>query len=977
MPTSETDPDMTSDSLPTPPPACCLRRPRWVYLYLALAGLVLASILVGAIVNQALTGLTLQWQAQPGTPLDVALIRAERLWHWWLPIGVVLTLLTGSSLFYGWRLARRMARAAAERDESTALLHRSRQYLETITHLTPVGIFRVTPAGKNLFFNQRVQEMLGLSAQALAGTGWQQAVHPDDRQRVFEEFARAAQGGHPFRSEYRIRRPDGATIWVLGQAQPELDPEGRITSLVGTITDITDRHLAQEALGQREREQQAILDNVPDLAWLKDAQGRFLAGNAAFLRACGVAATDLPGKQDHDIWPPELARMYRRYHREVVASGKPKRGTERIALPDGRHHWLEIIKTPIFGDKQRPIGTASIARDVTQQYDLARRRALEVHRLRGLHDLATAMSGANDFERNMDLAVQHIGRTIEADGVLLGLVDRDGGRLRLIAAHGERTAGILRVCFDARASLGGAVMAQGRGRIVPDFFAENGRDTSVDDAMRAEGLVGGLVVPLRRGDRPLGVLYIADRTAHPRTRDDLELAGLVSSLLAAEISRKQAEEVRRTADETLLRLGAALDQINDGVVITDRQGCIEYVNPAFERMTGYPATEVLGQTMRILKSGRQPPEVYARLWQTITAGQVWSGQLINRRKDGSQYSEHCSITPIRDPSGRIVRYLGVKQDVSRAVELERQLHQAQKLEAVGQLAAGIAHEINTPIQYVGDNTNFLQDSFGALLKVTGQYTGLLAQARGHQDLSPLVADIEDTVKALDLEFVTQEIPKAIEQSLEGIERVTQIVRAMKEFSHPDNGEKTQTDLNRAIESTVTVTRNRWKYVADLQLDLDPGLPPVPLYVGEFNQVVLNLITNATDAITDKLGPKPGGKGSIRIATRLDGDWVEVRVADSGTGIPPEVAHRVFDPFFTTKEVGRGTGQGLSIAHVVIVEKHHGRIDFETQVGQGTTFILRLPLIDLPQTDLLARGHLAAAPDALNPPHPPTPERIPA
>ena len=194
-----------------------------------------------------------------------------------------------------------------------------------------------------------------------------------------------------------------------------------------------------------------------------------------------------------------------------------------------------------------------------------------------------------------------------------------------------------------------------------------------------------------------------------------------------------------------------------------------------------------------------------------------------------------------------------------------------------------------------------------------------------------------------LDYLLAEIPKAVQQSLEGIGRVASIVRAMKEFSHPGTGQKSAVDLNHAIECTITVARNEWKYVAEVVTDFDPHLPPVPCLAGEFNQVILNLIINATHTIADVVGDGSQGKGTITIRTRHAGQWAEIQVRDTGAGIPENIRNRIFEPFFTTKGVGKGTGQGLAISRSVIVDKHGGTLGFETQVGQGTTFTLRLPL----------------------------------
>jgi signal transduction histidine kinase len=285
-----------------------------------------------------------------------------------------------------------------------------------------------------------------------------------------------------------------------------------------------------------------------------------------------------------------------------------------------------------------------------------------------------------------------------------------------------------------------------------------------------------------------------------------------------------------------------------------------------------------------------------------------------------------------------------------ATDLEA-MHTAQKLEAVGRLAAGIAHEINTPIQFVGDNTRFLQDAFDELSTVLASYRMLRdAAASGAVDPA-LLAQLAAVEERADLAYLEREVPRALAQSLEGVERVASIVRAMKDFSHPGSLETVATDLNRAIESTIVVARNEWKYVANVVTDWDRDLPLVPCLVSELTQVILNMILNAVHAIADVVGDGGGGKGTITIGTRRAGEWVEVRISDTGTGIRDDVRQRIFDPFFTTKDVGKGTGQGLAIARAVVVEKHHGTITVESEWGRGTTFVIRLPL-GAPESALL-------------------------
>ncbi|MEP7076190.1 MAG: PAS domain S-box protein [Acidobacteriota bacterium] len=288
--------------------------------------------------------------------------------------------------------------------------------------------------------------------------------------------------------------------------------------------------------------------------------------------------------------------------------------------------------------------------------------------------------------------------------------------------------------------------------------------------------------------------------------------------------------------------------------------------------------------------------------------------------------------------------IGVATDLTERKIMESQLRHAQKLESIGQLAAGIAHEINTPTQYVGDNTRFAHDAFSDISLVLGVYDDFLKAAEAGEIKPEMISQIKEKVEKADLEYLLEEVPNALQQSMDGVSRIAKIVQSMKDFAHPGTRDKQTVDLNRAIESTVTVARNEWKYVADLEMNFDKTLPLVPCYLGEFNQVVLNMVINAAHAIGDVVGDGSQGKGKIVISTTcVDNDWAEVRIGDSGSGIPQDIQGRIFDPFFTTKEVGKGTGQGLAISHTVIVDKHGGTLRFESETGHGTIFIIRLPL----------------------------------
>jgi signal transduction histidine kinase len=298
------------------------------------------------------------------------------------------------------------------------------------------------------------------------------------------------------------------------------------------------------------------------------------------------------------------------------------------------------------------------------------------------------------------------------------------------------------------------------------------------------------------------------------------------------------------------------------------------------------------------------------------------------------------------PNDEVVEVIGFGMDITQRKLAERerdrfevQLRHSQKLEAIGELAAGIAHEINTPTQYIGDNTRFLGDSFSVLESVVASVRGL-ARSTSDEDALRRLEQTRNAADDADLDYLLQEIPRAITQSLEGVDRVSRIVRAMKDFSHPGTEDRVPIDLNHALETTVTVATNEWKYVADVVMDFDTALPNVLGHAGELNQAFLNLIVNAAHAISDATG-ESGERGVIQISTRGVDGIAEVRISDTGTGISERIRDRIFDPFFTTKPAGRGTGQGLAICHSVIVQ-HGGAIRFETEVGRGTTFFVTLP-----------------------------------
>ncbi|MFI5109614.1 MAG: PAS domain S-box protein [Terriglobales bacterium] len=788
-----------------------------------------------------------------------------------------------------------------ERKRAEEELRSKTAFLEAQVNSTIDGILVIDNQGQKVLHNRQYTDLYKIPQDLVESKDYRPLVensasnvkNPEEfRQRVAYLFDHPDEIG---RDEIELK--DGSIIDRY--SAPVIGKDGTRYGRIWTFRDITESKQKEEALRRSEAELKAAQRSAHIGSWRRE------------LEADGVTSSDVAtwseeyyriAGRDPALPAPSLEELPQvwtseSWSRLQAATQKAKDGTPQeldvgLVRPDGTIRWI--------------IGRVEAQRNASG-------RVVRIHGT--VQDITERKQAEEELRSKTAFLEAQVNST--GDGILVV----DGENQKIL--QNQQLMKMLKVpehIFDQRDAL---VMRQdvaARTKNPEEFLAktaylhEHPSETSRDEIEFQDGT-------------------ILDRYSSPVVGKEGKYYGRIWTF------RNITE--RRRNEDALRQLSLAVEQSPASIIITDPQGNITYVNPKFTERTGYGRGEVIGQNPRILKSGYTSPDEYNRLWQTITHGGEWHGEFQNKKKNGELFWESVAITPIKDAKGAISHFLAIKEDITEHKAMESQLRQAQKLEAIGQLAAGIAHEINTPTQFASDNLTFLQDSWKSLSAVLEVYRSAIADAMGSGLPEQSWSTIREAERKEDLEFIASEIPRAIEQALDGVQRVAKIVRAMKEFSHPDSGEKALVDINKAIETTITVARNEWKYVAEIETRFCPDLPLVPCHVGELNQVILNLIVNAAHAIKDRI--KDGQKGLITLCTSAKGDFAEIAITDTGSGIPEAIRSKVFDPFFTTKEVGKGTGQGLALAHSTIVKKYAGKIWFETEIGRGTTFFIHLPL----------------------------------
>ena len=739
------------------------------------------------------------------------------------------------------------------------------------------------------------------------------------------------------RIELEGRHKEGQLFPIELSITPVKTSRGNIFSVF--IRDITARKLAEA----EEVQLWTILNaSLNEIYMFRPDTLRFTYANRGALGNIGYTIEAMQAMTPLDIKPEMTEASFRELVKPLLTGEREQLVFQTVHRRKNESLYPVEVHLQVLGQGQNQTFLALIY-DITARLEQERRQSAE-------HTIAKILLDSDSLEEASQEIQETVCRALGWKVGVLWKVDEQAQVLRYVTEwKASRTQAetfleqARRSTFPRGVGLPGRVWESGKVEWISDVIYDSNFPRA---PFAAEvGLHTGFAFPIRLEEKVYAVMEFFASDIREPDRKLLDMFGNLAAQLSQFLRRKMAEvaitAAKASAEQAVGEKAALLATVEAFFIrLTDSGVICEWTSQA-EKLFGISLPEAMGRTfsdLPIAWSRETIHEAINRATRTISSVHLDKVRLVT--PESIQRFIRLTVSPLCTDAGVDVVLMG--EDVTERLDLERELVQAQKLESIGQLAAGIAHGINTPTQFVGDNVRFLSDSFADLLAVLDRHGELLTSVKSGVCVPALIEACEEEARRADLDYLTEEIPKAIAQSAEGIERIAKIVRAMKDFAHPGSEEKVCVDLNKAIGSTVEVSRNEWKYVADLTTDLASDLPLVPCLQGQFNQVILNMIVNAAHAIGDRI-KSTGQKGIISIMSCRVDDWAEIRITDNGPGIPEHIRHKIFDPFFTTKEVGKGTGQGLAIARSVVVDKHRGTITVESQVGQGTTFIVRLPL----------------------------------
>lgn len=712
----------------------------------------------------------------------------------------------------------------------------------------PTAAAVVDRSGRLIAANQAMARLTGRPLGDLIGVHFAELMAADQSTAARADFERLLRTGIGFTSQRRFVRPDGEVRHALGVLEGIAGMDGEVDEVCVSILDVTELSNVQSELRASESRFRALFDRLPAGAVVMEPGGHFTEANEAMARLTGRPLAELIGMHFRSIFAPHDADAAEADFQGLLRTGEGSTARRVLRLPDGTDRQVLTVLEGITRDDGAVVEVSASVLDVTR-----------------LERTQTALQASEG--RWSTLAEL----TNEA------IVVSEGGLIKDVNPAFERLTG------TSRSDL--------LDHHIADVLAPEGLD-AVHRARVDAGEVGAWLTSIRTASGEV-----------IRVEAEARMVELAGQRLRVSVLRDLSE--REEAERQLELLGTALQQAEESVVITDAAGTIQFVNPAFERVTGYSAQQARGQNPRLLKSGKHPASFYRAMWATLTRGEVWHGRLYNRRADGELYHEEATITPIQNDDGQITHYLGLKRNISREVELQEQLRQSQKLEALGQLAGGVAHDFNN----------------------------LLSIMMGNAELLMLDADEEAEAEEL-------------REIIEAGSRAAAITRQLLLFSRsqPD-ADVTLVDVNQLLLDSAKLYRRLLDERVELVHEFHPGLPQVRIDPTHLSQVIMNMTVNARDAMPD--GGHLTYRTRVAIATENEhpdlepGPHVVLEISDDGEGMDDQTAAKVFEPFFTTKTEGKGTGLGLATCYG-IARQRGGTITVQSELGRGTTFRVWLP-----------------------------------
>ncbi|MCX6833066.1 MAG: PAS domain S-box protein [candidate division Zixibacteria bacterium] len=783
-----------------------------------------------------------------------------------------------------------VVRDITERKRAEVELRESEERFRTLVKNQGEGVGIVNPEERFVFANPAAERIFGVEPGTLVGRSVLDFVNQDAMTMIQAETAERASGvGSSY--EFEITRADGQRRSLLITATPQFDENGRFASSFGVFRDITERKHAEDEL----RKLSQAVEQSPTSVVITDVYGNIEYVNPKFCELTGYTSAEAIGQNPRilksDLTPKETYdQMW-----SAIGAGLTWKGELRNRKKNGELFWERANIFAIKDSAGKTTHYIGLEEDITEQ------KRVEEERFR-----------------------------------LISVIDEVPESIAILNADGS----IMYVnhAFEA-------VSGVGLNQAVGHYYEALARQLSANKiySMPWEKLNAGESCTETIAFETTNSDYrLIDQSISPIRSQTGEITNFV--LFIRDVTEERKREINAHWADMRLRL--SIDGMVDGLMLWDvrlaadgstQEFVCSEANPAALMMFGKERQAMLGRSVQELLAGQKDYNLHDLFKQVHDKGKPAIIEHVHFLRNEDRVMFSISVWAV---GTGVACHM---HNVTQRLDLETQLRQAQKLEAVGSLAAGIAHEINTPIQFVGDNIRFLADSFSGLMNVLEHHREYREKMAPLLDEHKELQQLRDLDKQVDVDYLKTEIPLAVEQSLEGISRVSTIVRAMKDFSHPDEREMVLADINQMLDTTLTVARNELKYVADVAKDLAPDLPAIECFRNDLNQVFLNLLVNAAHAIGDVVSAEGQGRGTITVATRRDGDDVVVSISDTGSGIPEGIRDRIFDHFFTTKEVGKGTGQGLSIARSIVVEKHKGAITFDSEIGKGTTFYIRLPI----------------------------------